>query len=318
MQRTILAGCATIALTSGAVLAQTTQQPAGGTQGMASEAQPQVAEQCLADLEALGARMNEEGWWLTGYRPGVGAVDPAAAPPAATAPAPTVSGADRAARVGAGPEAQPGATSPGTAPMAADDPMASPWADVGWTASPRYEMRTLYSAANILGQRGNEEGCQAVLAELENTYGQYVVQLEELGVQPEEVAGWRGEQILAARPVTEYGALRIDDITGSDVRNPRDEYLGSIEDVVLDPQSGQIAYAILERGGFLGIGGTNIAVRWQDLRVTPNMNTFVLNVPEEAIENAPEVNPREFASQQAFTERRAEIDQFWDQEVENE
>ncbi|HET6468506.1 MAG TPA: PRC-barrel domain-containing protein [Geminicoccaceae bacterium] len=298
---------------------QVVQEPAG-QQPMA---QRQIAEQCMSDLQALTQQMNEEGYWLTGWRDGMGggyglagpgtagvATDPALAPgaapgvapgtvdPAATPPAATTAAGGTA-------PAQPGATV-GAA--------GGPWGDTAWGMGPHHEIRTLYAAAHVLATRGDEEGCQTVLAETQPVYGEYVTHLREAGVEPGQVVGWREQEILAARPVTELGsAVRFDQITGTELRNVQDGYLGSVEDVILDPQTGQIAYAIVARGGFLGIGRDHIAVPWQQLQVTPGMNTFVLNVPEQVVENAPTVDPDAFAHPAMFDQQRQAVDQYWQQ-----
>lgn len=88
--------------------------------------------------------------------------------------------------------------------------------------SPRFQIHALYGAASVLARRGNEQACQAVLAELGAVYGQRVAQLRQAGIEPGQVISWRQRLILAAQPVTQFGrALSIDDLFGVDVRNPR-------------------------------------------------------------------------------------------------
>ena len=43
-------------------------------------------------------------------------------------------------------------------------------------------------------------------------------------------------------------------VSGTAVYNTAGERLGTVEDVMIDKQSGRIAYAVLSFGGFLGIG----------------------------------------------------------------
>ena len=46
-------------------------------------------------------------------------------------------------------------------------------------------------------------------------------------------------------PVTSKNAsFRSDELLGTDVRNPQDEALGSVEDLVMSPQTGEIAYLV--------------------------------------------------------------------------
>ena len=189
-----------------------------------------------------------------------------------------------------------------------------PWGNMTWQQAPALELGTLHDAAYILAGRGDEQGCRTVLAALERAYGEYAGQLREAGVDPNAVSGWRAQEILAAKPVTELGrTLRLDEIAGTDLRTPNDEYLGSVEDLVLDPERGGVAYAVVERGAFLGIGGKSVAVPWDRLKATPGLNMLVLDVEKAAMEGAPTVEPGSLGDPEQFRERRQEIDQYWQQ-----
>jgi hypothetical protein len=54
-------------------------------------------------------------------------------------------------------------------------------------------------------------------------------------------------------------------ILGKEVRSTSDENMGRIVDVLVDP-SGQARAAIIDFGGFLGVGSRKIAVEWNALR----------------------------------------------------
>jgi sporulation protein YlmC with PRC-barrel domain len=47
-------------------------------------------------------------------------------------------------------------------------------------------------------------------------------------------------------------------VEGSAVYNPAGDKLGSIDDLMIDKISGQVQYAVLEFGGFLGMGTDRI------------------------------------------------------------
>jgi uncharacterized protein YrrD len=49
-------------------------------------------------------------------------------------------------------------------------------------------------------------------------------------------------------------------VTDTNVENTRGDNLGHIEDVMIDKISGKVAYAILNYGSFLGIGGKLFAL----------------------------------------------------------
>ncbi len=56
---------------------------------------------------------------------------------------------------------------------------------------------------------------------------------------------------------------------------------------MLDLESGQIAYAVLSFGGFLGIGDKLFAVPWKALELNSAEREFILDVDKKTLENAP-------------------------------
>ena len=50
--------------------------------------------------------------------------------------------------------------------------------------------------------------------------------------------------------------IAADKVQGTDVFNNGGDRLGSVHDLMIDKQTGQVAYAILSFGGFLGIGNS--------------------------------------------------------------
>ena len=264
--------------------------PAFAQDQPAEQTETAAAENCRQDLQAFGLQMEEDGYWLAGYRDAWGwrgyGVDPAA--PAIDPAAPV---------------ATPGAAAP-----------AAPWGAVGWDVSPGYQIRVLYSAAHVLAVRGEDDACQAVLAELRGLYDGYVTQLAEAGIEPGQVTGWRQERIAAATPVEELPmTTSVDMVIGTEVRNLQDEYLGSIEDVVLEPETGGVAFVVVSHGGFLGIGTNYAVVPWERLSVTPAFDVFVLDVPAASFENAPGIDPNRLSEPGAFEQTRLQFEQFWEQ-----
>ena len=71
------------------------------------------------------------------------------------------------------------------------------------------------------------------------------------------------------------------------VRNPENEDLGCIEELMIDPEAGRIAYAVLSLGGILGRGGKLYAVPWMALRLNADQRVFVLEADLRTLETAP-------------------------------
>lgn len=74
---------------------------------------------------------------------------------------------------------------------------------------------------------------------------------------------------------------------GDPVKNQSGEDLGKLEELMLDLDTGQIAYAVLSFGGFMGLGNKLFAIPWQALKIDTDRKCFVFDVPKETLEEAP-------------------------------
>src|SRR5438132_13555933 len=75
-------------------------------------------------------------------------------------------------------------------------------------------------------------------------------------------------------------------LIGDKVVNATGDDLGKIEAIMLDVNSGHIAYAVLSFGGFLGMGSKLFAIPWNALTLDAKEQRFVFNVTKEKLENA--------------------------------
>jgi hypothetical protein len=85
--------------------------------------------------------------------------------------------------------------------------------------------------------------------------------------------------------------MGADTLIGDSVVNGQEENLGDIKEIMLDMRTGQVAYAVLSFGGFLGMGEKLFAVPWQALQLDTVNKRFVLNVNKEHLKNAPGFDP---------------------------
>ena len=76
-------------------------------------------------------------------------------------------------------------------------------------------------------------------------------------------------------------------INGTDVRNPQGENLGNIKDLMIDLNTGHIAYAVLSFGGFLGLGDKYFAIPWEAFSIDAEDEELVLDVDKEVLKDAP-------------------------------
>jgi hypothetical protein len=78
-------------------------------------------------------------------------------------------------------------------------------------------------------------------------------------------------------------------VLGKKVQGPKGEDMGRVVDVLADA-SGRVRIAVIEFGGFLGVGNRRIAVDWSLLRFNPDDQTrpLTLSVSRKKLQSAPE------------------------------
>jgi hypothetical protein len=90
--------------------------------------------------------------------------------------------------------------------------------------------------------------------------------------------------------VTIINATDARGVLGRDVRSPTDEDMGRIVDVIVDRQ-GTVRAAVIDFGGFLGVGSRKIVVDWNALhfgRVANKGESITLELTKEQVVAAPE------------------------------
>jgi hypothetical protein len=84
-----------------------------------------------------------------------------------------------------------------------------------------------------------------------------------------------------------HALIASDRVEGTVVRRPNSEKVGTIERLMIDKISGNVAYAVLSFGGFLGLGEKHLPIPWSKLDYDPAMSAYVLEIPDEELKKAP-------------------------------
>ena len=85
-------------------------------------------------------------------------------------------------------------------------------------------------------------------------------------------------------------------VTGTDVYNTVGDTLGEIYDVMLDKQTGRIAYAIMSFGGFLGMGKHYHPLPWTTLNYDVTKGGYVVPMSKDVLKSAPTIRPDEMST----------------------
>ncbi|MFT4119612.1 PRC-barrel domain-containing protein [Bradyrhizobium sp.] len=90
--------------------------------------------------------------------------------------------------------------------------------------------------------------------------------------------------------VTIIGASDVHGVLGRDVRSAADEDMGHIVDVLVD-RDGHVRAAVIDFGGFLGVGSRKIVVDWNALRfgkIANKKDSITLELTKAQVAAAPE------------------------------
>ncbi|HWL93432.1 MAG TPA: PRC-barrel domain-containing protein [Phycisphaerae bacterium] len=80
---------------------------------------------------------------------------------------------------------------------------------------------------------------------------------------------------------------KASDLVGKNVINPQDnESLGTLHDIVVDPDTGRIIYGVLSFGGFLGMGDKLFAIPWSSLNLASDYKAVHLTVDKDRLKTA--------------------------------
>jgi hypothetical protein len=98
-------------------------------------------------------------------------------------------------------------------------------------------------------------------------------------------------------------------VEGTAVYDRRGERLGSVHHLMIDKYTGQVAYAVMSFGGFLGIGESYHPLPWKMLTYDTRLGGYVVDLDRNRLERAPSYTSRETPNwDRSYTGR---VDQYW-------
>ena len=99
-------------------------------------------------------------------------------------------------------------------------------------------------------------------------------------------------------------------VDGTAVYNRDGDRLGTIDHMMIDKFAGQVEYAVMSSGGFLGIGDSYNPVPWKSLVYDVNLGGYVMDADRTRLEQAPRFQStgRPNWSDRAYTEQ---VDEYW-------
>ncbi len=84
-----------------------------------------------------------------------------------------------------------------------------------------------------------------------------------------------------------HSPVKASSIIGTDVISPNGDDLGDVKEVVIDPHTGKIVYAVVSFGGFLTIGEKLFAIPFSSMEYDVPKGKYVLDISKARLEAAP-------------------------------
>ena len=110
----------------------------------------------------------------------------------------------------------------------------------------------------------------------------------------------RGASTTSANPLIESDRVEGTEVYGSDR-----SHVGSVKRLMIDKRSGQVAYAVLSFGGFLGLGEDSYTVPWGKLTYDTELGGYKTDLTSDQVKGAPDFYRNNDA---AWTDRDKERD----------
>jgi sporulation protein YlmC with PRC-barrel domain len=92
-------------------------------------------------------------------------------------------------------------------------------------------------------------------------------------------------QVIAQKPHTLIASDRVE---GTPVRRPNGEKIGTVQRLMIDKVSGNVAYAVLSFGGFLGMGRKHLPIPWARLKYDLAQEAYLVDMTDEERSHAPD------------------------------
>ena len=109
--------------------------------------------------------------------------------------------------------------------------------------------------------------------------------------------------------------LAASEIKGARVINFQNQDVGDIDELLIEPDTGEIRFAVVSVGGFLGLGSTRVAVPWVAFQIVNERGRvkYMLDATRERLEKAPRVEGKNY--ERLYAADAAEpIFVYWDVE----
>ncbi len=111
----------------------------------------------------------------------------------------------------------------------------------------------------------------------------------------------------------DHQMISSEDVEGADVYGPNRNKIGSIDHLMIDKESGRIAYAVMSFGGLLGLAHSHYPIPWGALYYDTGLGGYMTNITEQQLHDAPEFSDDAWADRnwETRTYRHYNVPPYW-------
>lgn len=157
-------------------------------------------------------------------------------------------------------------------------------------------MRNLREAADIFAANDMDSRCRDIVKGMKELAEKEQDAYKKRYGDPKKVAEYNVTESARLQKATPVAAknveqVGVDTLLRANVRNPQNDKLGEVDDVVFD--GARVRYVVVSFGGMLGMGRDHRAVPWNAFAITADQKTLVLNTTREELKAAPKVEKKD-------------------------
>ncbi len=82
---------------------------------------------------------------------------------------------------------------------------------------------------------------------------------------------------------TDANLIASDKVEGVGVYRSSGERIGTVKHIMINKRTGQVAYAVMNFGGFLGMGEEGYPIAWSSLTFQEQPDGYVVNLTDEQL-----------------------------------
>ena len=94
-------------------------------------------------------------------------------------------------------------------------------------------------------------------------------------------------ETIATAETKQHALIASDRVEGTVVRRMSGEKIGTIQRLMLDKISGNVAYAVLRFGGFFGMGDKHLPIPWASLKFDTTTQAYHVSISDAELAKAP-------------------------------